>query len=141
MAQKKTDAASVDVRKQEILSAISDKLRQHFGRTIEDATENHLYKAVALVARDEIVGKWMATRYARVKQQKKRVYYLSIEFLIGRSLSTNLINLCKDEAYRQALADLMTIRERKAPTEEESFAALAAAPPPTPLSSAQLKWE
>ena len=106
MATTKKTSAGVDVRKQEILTAISDKLRQHFGRTLEDATENHLYKAVALVARDEIVGKWMATRYARVKQEKKRLYYLSIEFLIGRSLSANLINLCKDEAYRQALAEL-----------------------------------
>ncbi len=106
MAQTKSTSASIDVRKQEILLAISDKLRQHFGRTIDDATVNHLYKAVALVARDEIVGKWTATRYARVKQQKKRVYYLSIEFLIGRSLSTNLINLCKDDAFRLALEEL-----------------------------------
>ncbi len=98
--------AQLEQKKQEILSAISEKLRLHFGRTIEEATENHLYKAVALVARDEIVGKWAATRTARVKQQKKRVYYLSIEFLIGRSLTANLINLCQDEAYRAALAQL-----------------------------------
>ena len=93
-------------QKLQVIDAIAEKLRLHFGRTLEDATENHLYKAVALVARDEIIGKWITTRAARVKQQKKRLYYLSIEFLIGRSLTSNLVNLCKDEAYRLALEEL-----------------------------------
>ena len=106
------DSVEFEKRKQEILNAVSEKLRLHFGRTVEEATENHLYKAVALVARDEIVGKWAATRSARVKQHKKRVYYLSIEFLIGRSLGCNLINLCQDKAFAAALGELgVTIPE------------------------------
>ena len=114
MATQSRDNGSVEFekRKQEILNAVSEKLRLHFGRTVEEATENHLYKAVALVARDEIVGKWAATRSARVKQHKKRVYYLSIEFLIGRSLGCNLINLCQDKAFAAALGELgVTIPE------------------------------
>nr|WP_122012026.1 glycogen/starch/alpha-glucan phosphorylase [Maliibacterium massiliense] len=93
-------------RKQRIIDSIAEKLRLHFGRTFEEASETQLYQAVALTVRDAIMERWTASRRARVQQQLKRVYYLSVEFLVGRSLTNNIINLLQDDAYRAALREL-----------------------------------
>ena len=102
----KRNQPDLQARKEQIINEVIGKLRRHFGRTLEEATPSQLYKAVAMTVRDAIMEKWTATRKARVQQQKKRLYYLSVEFLIGRSLVNNIINLCQDEAYRQALEEL-----------------------------------
>ena len=65
-----------------------------------------LYKATASTVRDQIMQKWMISRETRAKEQGKRLYYLSVEFLMGRSLNSNLINLCSQEQYQEALQEL-----------------------------------
>ena len=69
------------------------------------ATERDEYTAFANAVRDRIVERWIATQEEYAKQNTKRVYYMSLEFLIGRLLGNNVINLKADELCREALKD------------------------------------
>ena len=76
-----------------ILDDVTAKIMRHFGKSVEDATENMIYKACALTVRDEIMKKWQYS-HAKVKEMKaKKLYYLSSEFLMGRLWGTNMLNL------------------------------------------------
>ena len=88
----------------ELSAAISDKLTYDLGKSFDTATDNDWYHATALAVRDRVVDVWMASRLQTRAQRKKRVYYLSIEFLIGRLLLDALTNLRLVEPARRALA-------------------------------------
>ena len=90
----------------EIKQNLIDKLRSNFGCEIEDATEEQLYKAVALTVRDEIMQRRAESRGVRESSGSKKVYYLSAEFLVGRSLFSNMVNLVNEKNYAQALEEL-----------------------------------
>ena len=92
-------------KKEKIKEEILGKLRRHFGRTLEEATEEQVYQACALSIRDRIVEEWMDANQKLVRDGKKRLYYLSAEFLMGRALGNNLINLGLMSEYRDALSD------------------------------------
>ncbi len=83
---------------------IVGKLKRHFGKTVETATPKLIYEAVSLCVRDEIMDKWLASREQIDKQGKKMVVYMSAEFLMGRALGNNLINLDLYEKYEEALS-------------------------------------
>ena len=72
---------------------INDKLSHFFGVTPEDATEEQYYKAVAMIVRDDLAAKNSEFRHIANGQDSKKVYYLCMEFLMGRSLKNNLYNL------------------------------------------------
>ncbi len=76
------------------------------GRDPQRVGENDIYKAVAYTLRDIMVEKWIATQKASYAKSKKRVYYLSLEFLIGRSLGNSLINLGIYSEMEQAINEL-----------------------------------
>lgn len=82
------------------------KLSHNFGVTPIDATDEHYYKAVALVLRDIMREQHKNFTAAANKQQAKTVYYLCMEFLMGRSLKNNLYNLGLEETMTQALQSL-----------------------------------
>ena len=86
--------------------AIEGKLTYVIGKRPEAATDHDWYQATVLAVRDRIVDIWMQSRKETRRQQKKRVYYLSIEFLIGRLLLDTLGNLQLVEPARRALASL-----------------------------------
>ena len=88
-----------------IKQSIVGKLQRYNGVTVQEATPQQLYKAVASTVRDQIMQKWMIFKQRR-DAKRKRLYYLSVEFLTGRSLNCNLINLCSQENYAQALQEL-----------------------------------
>ena len=77
-----------------------------FGRDIHELPMNEIYKTVAAVAKQWISEYWIKTNKAYMDRQEKQVYYFSIEFLMGRLLKANLINLGIDEAFREVLEDL-----------------------------------
>ena len=77
-----------------------------FGRDIHELPMNEIYKTVAAVAKQVISENWIKTNRAYMDRQEKQVYYFSIEFLLGRLLKANLINLGIDEAFREVLEDL-----------------------------------
>jgi len=70
------------------------------------ATRHDNYRALALSIRDQIVERWFSTQEHYYKTDAKRVYYLSLEFLLGRSMINNLINLRASSIYRDAMDDL-----------------------------------
>ncbi|MBQ2629432.1 MAG: glycogen/starch/alpha-glucan phosphorylase [Kiritimatiellae bacterium] len=69
------------------------------------ATERDEYTAFATAVRDRLVERWISTQEEYSRQNTKRVYYLSLEFLIGRLLGNNVINLKADQLCRDALKD------------------------------------
>ena len=77
-----------------------------FGRDLKDLPMNDIYKTVAAVAKQIISENWIQTNKAYMERQVKQVYYFSIEFLMGRLLKANLINLGIDEAFREVMEDL-----------------------------------
>lgn len=89
-----------------IKQSIVGKLQRYYGITVPEATSQQLYKAVASTVRDQIMQRWMISREKLRNARGKRLYYLSVEFLTGRSLNCNLINLCSQDEYARALTDL-----------------------------------
>lgn len=81
-------------------------LKTLFRRNIEDATQVQLFQAVAFSVKDYIIDMWMATHKQYEKQDAKTVYYLSMEFLMGRALGNCMINLKAYKEIREALEEL-----------------------------------
>ena len=92
--------------KDSIKASIIGKLQRYNGRTIEEASNGQIYRALASTVRDQIMQKWMISREERKTNNNKRLFYLSVEFLMGRSLYTNILNLVSLDAYKQALKEL-----------------------------------
>ncbi len=88
----------------EVKKNIEDKLSRHFGCSTKEATRDQLYKAAALTVKDILTDKRAQFRNKVNENGAKRVYYMCMEFLLGRSLKTNLCNLGLQETYRKALA-------------------------------------
>ncbi len=86
--------------------AIQLKLKYELGKSFNSATDRDWFYATALAVRDRIVDIWMTSRRETKRLKKKRVYYLSIEFLIGRLLLDALTNLQLVEPARNALASM-----------------------------------
>ena len=100
-----------EYNKDTIKESILNKLLRYYGCTIEDATPKQIYAAVASTVRDQIMLKWRFEKEARRSEKAKRLYYLSIEFLTGRWLHNNLLNLCSTKEYEQAFEELgLTLR-------------------------------
>lgn len=102
------------VTKQDHLKGDSDSLRdsilKHLHFTLAKdkytATKRDLYLSIAYAIRDQMVGRWIKTQQQYYDADSKRVYYLSMEFLIGRTLENSLVNLGLLENCRKALHDL-----------------------------------
>lgn len=93
-------------KEEELKKEIVGKIARHFGKTMEDATPKMVYVASALTARDQIMAKW-AVSHKKVKEEgSKKLYYLSFEFLMGRLLATNILNLMQTKTYVNALRSL-----------------------------------
>ena len=87
-------------------AAIINKLHCEFGTNLEEAAAELIYKACALVVRDKLLFK-MAEANKRDKQDKnKKLYYLSMEFLLGRSLANNILNLMKTQTFQNVMREL-----------------------------------
>ena len=92
--------------KEQIETNIKLKLERLFGVGIAEATNEQLYQAVAIVVRDEIMGRRAASRRARKDAKAKKLYYLSAEFLVGRALHNNMVTLVNEQAYLEAFEAL-----------------------------------
>ena len=107
MAIAASDALRVPLITPEALgSVILDKLRYAVGKDVAHAHGHDWYIATALAVRDQAVDRWIATTRRIYATRQKRVYYLSVEFLIGRLLSEYLCNLQLTDTCREALAGL-----------------------------------
>lgn len=106
MGRLSSKAAEYEKRKEFIKNEISGKVRRYFGKTVDSATKKEIYKAVSFTIRDEIMEKWVKYKQETDKKQQKELYYLSFEFLMGRAMGNNLMNVMETEIYRDALAEL-----------------------------------
>ena len=92
--------------KAQLTEMITGKLQRNFGCTVETANNNHMFKACALVLRDIMSRHRMETSNEIWEQQQRQVHYLSLEFLMGRSLEKNAYNLGLLGTLRDALEDM-----------------------------------
>ena len=77
-----------------------------YRKTIDEATPQQVYQAVSLAIKDMIIDRWIATHKEYDKKDAKIVYYMSMEFLTGRFLGNNIINLCESKDVADALKEL-----------------------------------
>src|SRR5258705_3721341 len=101
-----SDPASAEEALVEIKSAVLAKLVLAVGKDAGSATDRDWFLAAALAIRDRIIHRWLASERASNAKGSKRVYYLSLEFLIGRLWSDVLCNLVLEAVFRAALGDL-----------------------------------
>ena len=86
--------------------AMEDALRRIFGCSLQDATEKQIYRALCTVVRELLAEKNRLFQNRCAKEEKKEVYYMSMEFLVGTSLRNNLYNLGIEQEYRDFLAQV-----------------------------------
>ncbi|MBQ4097245.1 MAG: alpha-glucan phosphorylase, partial [Clostridia bacterium] len=85
---------------------IESKLTRYFGVKFDEATDEQIYKSVVLSVKDILTLKRSAYRETIKKAHPKKVYYMCMEFLMGRQLRNNLMNLGIADEYRAALSDV-----------------------------------
>ena len=94
---------SPEYNKEQLTEMITGKLQRNFGCTVETANNNHMFKACALVLRDIMSRHRMETNNQVWEKQQRQVHYLSLEFLMGRSLEKNAYNLGLLGTLKEAL--------------------------------------
>ena len=82
--------------KEQFKKMVIDNVKNLYRRDIEDAEERQIFTATSLALKDLIIDRWIATHKAINAQDAKTVYYLSMEFLMGRALGNNVINMQAD---------------------------------------------
>ncbi len=92
--------------KEAIKQSIIDNVKSQFRRTIDEATPQQVYQAAAYAVKDVVIDRWIATQKTYDESNVKKVYYLSMEFLMGRALGNNMINLGVWKEFKEALDDL-----------------------------------
>ena len=103
-----------DIKRDREYEALKESLRLRFvntahvmwGREIHELTKNEVYQTVAATAKQFITENWIKTNSAYMQRQEKQIYYFSIEFLLGRLLKSNLINLGIEDAVEDVLDGL-----------------------------------
>ena len=93
-------------RKAKLKSNIENYMRMLFRKSLDEATPQQIFQAVAYAVKDTVVDDWMATHKEYEKQDVKTVYYLSMEFLMGRALGNIIINLKQDKIVREVLDEM-----------------------------------
>ena len=92
--------------KKEFVSNVKDNLKNLYRKTLDEANQQEIFQAVSATVKDEIMDRWLATQQTFEKDDPKTVYYMSMEFLMGRALGNNLINLCAYKEVKEALEEL-----------------------------------
>ena len=105
MATKKVKDRRVEMSVEGLKEDFAWHLRYSLAKGETRVTERDQYTAFANAVRDRIVERWISTQEEYGRQNTKRVYYMSLEFLIGRLLGNNVINLKADQLCREALKD------------------------------------
>ena len=85
---------------------VNDNLKLFFRKTLNNASQREIFQAVSYSIKDNIIDRWIATHKEYEKQDVKTVYYLSMEFLMGRALGNEMINLCCYNEVKEALEEL-----------------------------------
>ena len=97
---------TAEYNKEQLTEMITGKLQRNFGCTVETANNTHMFKACAMVLRDIMSRRRMETVNQIWEKQQRQVHYLSLEFLMGRSLEKNAYNLGLLDTLKDALEDM-----------------------------------
>ena len=92
--------------KKAFIQNVRDNLKNLYRKTLEEADQQEIFQAVSFAVKDVINDRWLATQQVFDKEDPKIVYYMSMEFLMGRALGNNLINLKEYKEVREALDEI-----------------------------------
>ena len=92
--------------KEEFKKSVKENVKFLYRKTLEEATQEQIFQAVSYTVKDVIIDNWLQSQKAYEKQDPKIVYYMSMEFLMGRALGNNLINLGAYGEVKEALEEL-----------------------------------
>ncbi len=92
--------------KEAFKEAVKDNVRTLYRKTLREATTQQIFQAVSYAVKDVIIDNWMATQQQMDQDDPKILYYMSMEFLMGRALGNNLINLTAYKEVKAALAEM-----------------------------------
>ncbi len=98
--------SQVKFNKKEFQQEVQDNVKRLYRKTVEEASQQQLFQAVSYAVKDQIIDNWLATQEQYKKDDPKTVYYMSMEFLMGRALGNNLINLTSYKEVREALDEM-----------------------------------
>ncbi len=107
-AKKETKAANAVFKfdKELFKRSVLYNVKTLYRKNMDEATEQQIFQAVSYAIKDQIVDNWLKTQEAYEKEDPKTVYYLSMEFLMGRALGNNMINLMAYKDAKDALEEL-----------------------------------
>ena len=103
---KKTTPATLIFDKEMFKKNVVYNVKTLYRKTLEEATPQQIFQAVAYTVKDTVIDNWLETQKEYEKKDPKTVYYLSMEFLMGRALGNNLINLQAYKQVKEALEEL-----------------------------------
>ena len=92
--------------KKKFIQEINSNVKKLYRKTLEEASQQEVYQAVSHAIKDVIIDQWLATQKTFEKEDPKILYYMSMEFLMGRALGNNLINLTAYEEVKEALEEI-----------------------------------
>ncbi len=92
--------------KEKFIQDVKESVRYLYRKQLDEATQQEIFQAVSYTVKDDIIDDWLATQQAFDKQDPKMVYYMSMEFLMGRALGNNLINLKYYKEVKEALEEI-----------------------------------
>lgn len=92
--------------KEVFIESVKSNLKTLYRQTLVDATKQHVFQAVSYAVKDTIIDNWMETQKVYEEEDPKMVYYMSMEFLMGRALGNNMINLTEYKEVKEALEEL-----------------------------------
>ena len=96
----------LEFEKEAFKKEVRDNVKGMFRKTPEEAGKQELFQAVAFTVKEQIIDSWIETHKAYEKQDAKILYYMSMEFLMGRALGNMLINISESENVREALNEM-----------------------------------
>ena len=85
---------------------VRDNVRSLYRKSLDEASTQELFQAVSYAVKEIVIDQWMETQNSMKKQDPKVVYYMSMEFLMGRALGNNLINLTAYQEVAEALEEM-----------------------------------
>ena len=106
MATKKETTVLSNFDKQLFKRSVLYNVKTLYRKTLEEASNQQIFQAVSYAIKDAIIDNWLETQKQYEKKDPKTVYYMSMEFLMGRALGNNMINLQAYDAVKEALDEL-----------------------------------
>ena len=92
--------------KEHFKEEVRDHVKKLYRKTMDEASDQEIFQAVSYAVKDVVINQWMETQHAMKKDDPKVVYYMSMEFLVGRALGNNLINLTCYKEVAEALEEM-----------------------------------